>query len=282
MEAAAKRFEQEDGILKEILKEMKSEKNIYSCPLSNMFQMAEANGYTPYCEMKFDSIANFCTTSKLSTNNQEHMRSQFVSRPEDEVNANFKLGSPDCEENCERISNDTSESFQSSLQYECPNKSMGNVRRLEKKLIVDNKSDDSDSGIFRVKRPSSLKAERRNIRGATFSTNSGQQELKQLKKDLHEGRSVPQVDMRKRKERSYKYSDGVSHKVNNGKISSRDKFARGNSIPVSVRYKKRSNGEVNRRRHHCRTDRLLHSIEVAPKRLKARDPSFMGINSRLN
>ncbi|BAT75153.1 hypothetical protein VIGAN_01296800 [Vigna angularis var. angularis] len=304
MEAAAKRFEQEDGILKEILKEMKSEKNIYSCPLSNMFQMAEANGYTPYCEMKFDSIANFCTTSKLSINNQEHMRSQFVSRPEvssasstlcslskppeisasniDEVNANFKLGSPDFEENCERISNDTSESFQSSLQYECPNKSMGNVRRLEKKLIVDNKSDDSDSGIFRVKRPSSLKADRRNIRGATFSTNSGQQELKQLKKDLHEGRSVPQVDMRKRKERSYKYSDGVSHKVNNGEISSRDKFARGNSIPVSVRYKKRSNGEVNRRRHHCRTDRLLHSIEVAPKRLKARDPSFMGLNSRLN
>lgn len=82
MEAAAKRFEQEDGILKEILKEMKSEKNIYSCPLSNMFQMAEANGYTPYCEMKFDSTANICTTSKLSTNNQEHMRSQFVSRPE--------------------------------------------------------------------------------------------------------------------------------------------------------------------------------------------------------
>ncbi|XP_022638684.1 lysine-specific demethylase JMJ706 isoform X3 [Vigna radiata var. radiata] len=240
MEAAAKRFEQEDGILKEILKEMKSEKNIYSCPLSNMFQMAEANGYTPYCEMKFDSTANICTTSKLSTNNQEHMRSQFVSRPEDEVHANFKLGSPDFEENCERISNNASESFQSSLQYECPNKSMGNVHRLEKKLIVDNKSDDSDSGIFRVKRPSSLKAERRNIRGATFSTNSGQQEL--LKKELNEGRSVS-----KRKERSYKYSDGVSHKV---------------------RYKKRSNEEVSRRRRH---HRLLHSIEVAPKRLKARD-----------
>lgn len=30
------------------------------------------------------------------------------------------------------------------------------------KPIVDNESDDSDSEIFRVKRPSSLKAERRN------------------------------------------------------------------------------------------------------------------------
>lgn len=98
-----------------------------------------------------------------------------------------------------------------------------------------------------------------------------------MKKDLDEGRSVavPAVDMSKRKERSYKYSD-------NGEIWSREKFARGNSIPVSVRYKKRSNGEVSRRRHHCQTDRLLHSIEVAPKRLKTRDPSFMGLNSRLN
>lgn len=98
------------------------------------------------------------------------------------MHANFKLGSPDFEENCERISNNASESFQSSLQYECPNKSMGNVHRLEKKLIVDNMSDDSDSGIFRVKRPSSLKAERRNIRGATFSTNSGQQVLLHINK----------------------------------------------------------------------------------------------------
>ncbi|KAL9327330.1 hypothetical protein ACSQ67_007975 [Phaseolus vulgaris] len=282
MEAAAKRFEQEDGILKEILEQMKSEKNIYSCPLSNMFQMAEANGYTPYCEVKFDSVTNFCTNPKLSTNNQERIRSQFVSRPEvssaastlcslskppiDEVHANFKLGSPDSEENC-GISNNASDSYQSPARYECPDKSMGNVHRLEKKkLIVDNKSDDSDSGVFWVKRRSSLKAaERRNISGATFSTNSVQQELKQLKKDLRDGRSVPAVDMSKRKETSYKFSGG---KVN-GEISSRDKFARGNNIHVSVRYKKGSNEEVSRRRHHCHTDRLLHSIEVAPKRFKA-------------
>ena len=92
-----------------------------------------------------------------------------------------------------------------------------------------------------------------------------EQELKQLKKDLRDGRSVPAVDMSKRKETSYKFSGG---KVN-GEISSRDKFARGNNIHVSVRYKKGSNEEVSRRRHHCHTDRLLHSIEVAPKRFKA-------------
>ncbi|CAJ1941914.1 unnamed protein product [Sphenostylis stenocarpa] len=298
MEAAAKRFEQEDGILKQILKQMKSDKNIYSYPLSNMFQMAEANGYTPYCEMKFDFVTNFYSTPKLSANNQECIRSQFVSRPEvtsassalrslskapeissniDEAHANFKLVSPDFGENCERISNSASESLQSPAQYEFPNKYMAHVHGLEKN-VVDNESDDSDTGIFRVKRPSSLKAERRNVRGATFSTNSAQQGLEQLKKDLHEGRNVQPVDMSKSKETSYKYSHGVSHKVN-GEISSRDKFAWGNSIPLSVRYKT-SNEEVSRRRHHCQTDRLLHSIEVAPKRLKARCPSFMGLDSR--
>lgn len=101
------------------------------------------------------------------------------------------------------------------------------------------------------------------------------QEQKQLKKDLHEGRSVAPVDMSKRKETSYRYSGGVSDKVN-GEISSREKFARGNSIPISVRYEKGSNEEVSRRRPHCQTDRLLHSIEVPPKRFKARDPSLWG------
>jgi len=109
-----------------------------------------------------------------------HQESYFFSLflLQDEVHANFKLGSPDSEENC-GISNNASDSYQSPARYECPDKSMGNVHRLEKKkLIVDNKSDDSDSGVFWVKRRSSLKAaERRNISGATFSTNSVQQVL---------------------------------------------------------------------------------------------------------
>ncbi|TKY58547.1 Lysine-specific demethylase JMJ706 [Spatholobus suberectus] len=214
MEAAAKRFEQEVGILNEILKQMKSDKNMYSYPLSNMFQIAEANGYTPYCEMKFDCVFDFYTTPKLSTNNQ------------DEARANFKLGITDFEEICERISNNASESLRSPAQYEGPNKSMSNVHRLKKKLIVDNESDDSDSGIFRLERPSSLKAERRNVRGAISSPHSEQQGLKQLRKVFNEERSVQPIDISKSKESSYKCSHAVSHKVN-GDISLRDRFARG-------------------------------------------------------
>lgn len=71
MEAAAKTFEQEDGILSEISKQTKSEQNMYSYPLSDMFQRADANGYTPYCELRLDSVTEFYTSPEQSTNNQE-------------------------------------------------------------------------------------------------------------------------------------------------------------------------------------------------------------------
>lgn len=71
MEAAAKRFEQEDVILDEIIKQTKADKNMYSYPLSNMFHRAEADGYTPYCEIKFDPVTEFNTRTNQSLNNQE-------------------------------------------------------------------------------------------------------------------------------------------------------------------------------------------------------------------
>lgn len=59
----------------------------------------------------------------------------------------------------------------------------GDLQRSDVKPIVDNESDDSDSGIFRVKRPSSLKAERRNM-NAMSSKHSEQQVCEISKVDL--------------------------------------------------------------------------------------------------
>ncbi|KAK7360918.1 hypothetical protein VNO77_02936 [Canavalia gladiata] len=313
MEAAAKRFEHEDRVSNEILKQIKSDKNMYSYPLSNMFQRAEANGYIPYCETKFDCVPNFYTTQKQSTNNQECViQSQFVSRhcfenlkpevsavsissaastlcslskpPEmssfphnNKGNANIKSGITDSDEICERISSNTSESLVSPAQNEGPNKSMGDV--------VDNESDDSDSGIFRVKRPSSLKAQRRNVSRAMISRHSEQQVLRPLKKALHEGRSMQPMHFSKSKELSYKYSHAVNHEVN-GDISLRDRFARGNSIPISARYKRISIEGVSRR-HHCQRERFQHtfrelpSIEIGPKRLKARGLTYGNLHGEV-
>ncbi|KAK2427681.1 lysine-specific demethylase [Trifolium repens] len=321
MEAAAKMFEQEDGILDEISKQSKSDRDMYSYPLSDMFQRAEANGYEPYCELKLDSMIEFYTTPEQATNNQEYgTQSQFVLGPCSEVHtpepseisfsaastlcslsepldcssapknaeeqANLKMEIIDFEELGETISNSA---FKSSLSPALYHESSAKLHDLQKpvtKPIVDNDSDDSDSGIFRVKRPSSLKAEKRNAKVAA-SKHSEQQGLKRLKKVLPEGKSRQQMNFRI-SELSYKQNP-VSHKVDI-EISSKDRFARGNGAPISVRYKKSSNEDASihmQQDHHRRerfqqTYREAPSIETGPKRLKVRGPSFLGLESRLN
>jgi hypothetical protein len=77
----------------------------------------------------------------------------------------------------ETISNSA---FKSSLSPALYHESSAKLHDLQKpvtKPIVDNDSDDSDSGIFRVKRPSSLKAEKRNAKVAA-SKHSEQQVCK--------------------------------------------------------------------------------------------------------
>ncbi|XP_061343061.1 lysine-specific demethylase JMJ13 isoform X2 [Gastrolobium bilobum] len=324
MEAAAKMFEQEDGILDEIRKQTKSDQNMYSYPLPNMFQRAEANGYSPYCELKLDSVIEFYTTPVLSANNQEcGTQSQFVFRhcsenykPEvsevsfsaastlcslseplesstssknAEGNTNFNLGIIDFEEFGERTSHSVCESSLSpALYHESSAKPQGDLHKFDTKPIVDSESDDSESEMFRVKRPSSLKAERRNL-NAMSSKHSEQQGLQRLKKVHPEEKSGQPMDFSRTNGSSYKYSHHVNRKIG-GEISSRDRFARGNGIPISVRYKKLGNEEMSRQRDHHRRDRMHQtfreqpSFEIGRKRLKVRGPSFLGLesSSRLN
>lgn len=66
MEAAAKKFEQDGGILEEIHRQARSGDNLYSYPLSYMFQKAEKEGYSPYCEIEFE------VNPELSVTTQDH------------------------------------------------------------------------------------------------------------------------------------------------------------------------------------------------------------------
>lgn len=54
LEAAAKKFEQE-GVLQEIQQDAEIGDDLYSYPLSNMFQSAVEDGYSPYCEINMES-----------------------------------------------------------------------------------------------------------------------------------------------------------------------------------------------------------------------------------
>ncbi|MED6143707.1 hypothetical protein PIB30_008348 [Stylosanthes scabra] len=317
MEAAAKFFEQEDGILSQT----KSDQNMYSYPLSNMFRKAEANGYKPYCELKLDSVVEFYTTPEQTTNNQEcGTQSQFVFRPsleycmpeapeaattlcslsepvesssalnnaEGHVSLKLQSGAVK-EEGGERTLNNECESSPSPAQYhESSCKPQGDLHRSDAKPIVDNESDDSDSEMFRVKRPSSLKAERRSANDALSMKYSEQQGLKRMKKVVPDGRSGQAMDSMRSSESSQKYSHQPFHKVD-GEISSRERFTgANNNIPISVRYKKFGNDVISRQRDHHRKDKVQQSIreppsiEIGPKRLKVRGPSFLSVESRLN
>lgn len=66
------------------------------------------------------------------------------------------------------------------MYHESSVKPLGDLqKRFDTKSIVD-ESDDSDSEIFRVKRPSSLKAERRNMNDAMSSKHTAQQVLSNI------------------------------------------------------------------------------------------------------
>lgn len=96
-----------------------------------------------------------------------------------EGHSNLNLGTIDFQDLGERISNSACESSLSpALYHESSAKPQGGLQRYDTKPIVDNESDDSDSGMFRVKRPSALKAERRNVNKVLSSKNSEQQVCK--------------------------------------------------------------------------------------------------------
>ncbi|XP_028805975.1 lysine-specific demethylase JMJ706 [Neltuma alba] len=320
LEAAAKRFEQEGGIVDEILKQTKGDNNMYSYPLSNMFQRAEANGYTPYCEIEFDPVIEHYLTPDQATSNPElNLQSQLFSRhcpdlrPEvyeasfssaastlcsisepinrssalnnDDGHAYFSSGYIDSGE-CYGVSNSACQSLLSSARcHETSSKSQRNLDELETTPIVDKEDSDSDSEIFRVKRPSSLKAEKRNLNATMSFKHSDQQGHKRLKK-VNEGSSPSQpVDCSRSNDSSNKMSHPMKRKFEGERLL-KDKFAGGNGIPISIRYKKLGNEGVGRERDHRRKDRFPQAIrerppiEIGPKRLKVRGPSsFLSLES---
>ncbi|KAK4252708.1 hypothetical protein QN277_014451 [Acacia crassicarpa] len=309
LEAAAKRFEQGDGIVDEILKQTKGDHNMYSYPLSNVFQRAEAKGYTPYCDIEFDQVVEHYSTPDLARSNPErNLQSQLVLRhspdfkPEvceasftsaastlyslsepvdrssalksDDGPAYFTSGSVDSEGCCEGALNVACQS--PGRYHEISSKPQRHLDELEMTPIVDKEDSDSDSEIFRVKRPSSLKAEKRNVSTTMSSRHSDPQGMKRLKRE-DEGSSPTQGMECSRS------NDSMKRKVESERWV-RDKFGGGNSIPISVRYKKVSNGGASRERDHNRKYRFQQAareqrppFEMGSSRLKVRGPSLWSL-----
>ncbi|KAL5798304.1 hypothetical protein ACOSQ2_003124 [Xanthoceras sorbifolium] len=320
MEAAAKKFEQG------VLPEAEGGDDLYSYPLSNMFQSAVEDGYSSYCEInmelnpetigktenQFTKLEYSChsplTSSRgikdfspdlaeTSLSSAASTLCSFVKKVQSSTTYNvpgktdFRV---DVKKSSEEVSRTRQESFLfSQTRNECHSTHENNTRGSEVRAVVDQPSDDSDSEIFRVKRRSTSKVEKRTVNDAISSKNFEHQGLKRLKKHQPHGRCGQLMPSECR--RTDLSNRNISHYSNykeeaSGRAMVEDRFARVSSIPISIKYKKLSDEEaLSRQRDKYRNDRFRHELgkamreppplEIGPKRLKVRGPSFLGADS---
>ncbi|XP_021667732.2 lysine-specific demethylase JMJ13 isoform X2 [Hevea brasiliensis] len=328
MEAAAMSFEKEDRVLEDIQQQVRSGDDLYSYPASNKFLSVIEDGYSPYCEINFDF--NMETAVTLQDQSQYRSQSTFIcgienDRPEvsetsvacsastlcppgeliesssaaNKVKgwADFANRNPESTKFSDEESQDMHESALSPLSHEkCASSTQhGDLHDSEARPNADHQSDDSDSEIFRVKRRSSLKVEKRVVNDDASSKNFEFQGLKRLKKLQFErryGQTMP-TECSRTDDESNHNSLSTLHRKEAPESTWRDRFARGSIIPISIKFKKLVSDEtMSRDKENQRLDKFPHElgktmrepppIEMGPKRLKVRGPSFQGSESRLD
>ncbi|KAK2662666.1 hypothetical protein Ddye_001240 [Dipteronia dyeriana] len=319
MEAAAKKFEQE-GMLQEIQQDAEIGDDLYSFPLSNMFQSAVEDGYSPYCDINMESdletagktqdqftkLEYSCHSpppnssrgfkDEASLSSAASTLCSFVKKAQSSTSYN---GKPDLRVDVKKSSEEVScmrqeSSLLSQTHNECCSTHDNNTRGSEVRAVVDQPSDDSDSEIFRVKRRSSSKVEKRTVNDVS-SKNFEHQGHKRLKKHHPGGRCgqlMPseccQTDLSIRN--TCHYSNYKEEASDRAMVEQR--FVRVSTVPISIKYKKLSDEEaLGRQRDNRRNDKFRHELgkgmkeapplEIGPRRLKLRGPSsFLGADSR--
>ncbi|GKU95806.1 hypothetical protein SLEP1_g9123 [Rubroshorea leprosula] len=311
MEAAAKKFEQEDGLSRKI-EQAKCDDDLFSYPLSNTFQTSVEDGYSPYCEIDFDlnhevgmvtvdqSEEHICPmwykdaevtdgSSSFSVSTFCSFREQVGSVPKTQVEGIDNLGDTGTKMSSEAVSCFTPES--SLLSVSCEDNQhtlLGNLHQSNCKPTVDQDSDDSDSQIFRVKRRSSLNVERRTTNQAISSKYSAHQGLKRLKKlQPKEKQAMPseccRTDESNRRYPASNWKDASE--------SVKDGFGKGSSLPISIKYRKWGNDNVLSRHQEKHMSDWFYDefgkatrepppIETGRKQLKFRGPTCQGSEHR--
>uniref|UniRef100_A0A1J3JLF7 Lysine-specific demethylase n=1 Tax=Noccaea caerulescens TaxID=107243 RepID=A0A1J3JLF7_NOCCA len=192
LEAAAKEFEKEDGILDMIT----SDEDVYMYPSPITLAAAKEDGYSPYSSIYFD----FSTELEITSN--DHQLQQQSGNPLMSHDANASCISSvaddyyECSTTADYVSkraNCSSSSDSNKLSEEVASSSIKKSRffpAVQDELVTDQESDGSDSESFRVKRRSSLKSENRTV-VHDIRDSDHHQELKRLKRssqNYHDGR----------------------------------------------------------------------------------------------
>lgn len=315
MEAAAKKFEQEDSILDEQLSRHSDDLIL----LYNIFPWAQSNGYIPYCDIDLESNLAFpnienpseepmssspcypsmCDVENLKTEKLDTSTiSSFVELADsitkiDHVHESHLRNPASIKSSTEALVG-----FGDSESLMSDEHAGGHLRENQRKDVrptEDNESDESDSEIFRVKRRSSVKIEQRYGQDP-LSISFDHQGFKRLKKCQSEASNgqliasepsvadIPSYTSRPK-------SNNFKEVADNGL---RDRFANRNTGTLSIKIKKVGNDEMmSKNGEHQRSDRCQHDLgrtvrepqpplEMGPKRLKVKGPSFIGLDNRLD
>ncbi|CAH2046139.1 unnamed protein product [Thlaspi arvense] len=188
LEAAAKKFEKEDGV--SVSDVITSDEDLYTYPSSITRPAAKDDGYSPYSTIHFDFNTELEMTSNchLQTGNpvmSYDANASCISSVADDYECSTTADYVTRRANC-------SSSIDSKLSEEVASSANKKTRffsAIQDELVADHESSDgSDSESFRVKRRSSLKLENRAV--VLDTRDSEHQEVKRLKKsqNYHEGR----------------------------------------------------------------------------------------------
>ncbi|KAK9144262.1 hypothetical protein Sjap_004165 [Stephania japonica] len=200
MEAAAQKFEQEDGMLRLVQRQLKCAEGLY-LP-SKLPRCSVEEEYVPYCEIRHELNPEPREASNIKGN---FIKSDSIvdSLPRTVLTACSFSGQTEGYS----VHLDGSDQFTVSnkgpqempvSEHECSisltpldkqvTVDQGSVNGSQASHITNQYSDDSDSEAFRVKRRSSLKVEKRTFDNISNSRPSEQQGLKRLKKLQPDGR----------------------------------------------------------------------------------------------
>ncbi|XP_074326344.1 lysine-specific demethylase JMJ13-like isoform X3 [Apium graveolens] len=325
MEAAAKKFEQEEVVILEAQRHCTKGDDMYL--LFKMFPSAEENGYTPYCKLKFHISVEYAgandysqdsagISSQLSTscraigNHRREVLNVSVSRASSaastpytliDLTENFSMAQSQVQKNVDFNSGKLVYSASSDevpdyahdpsislLTNESCVSHQQSSHVSEVKPIDSHDIEESDSEIFRVKRRSSVKMA--NIDFNDAALHFERQGLKRLKKHQPNGKCGQAISFSCSTTDDSGYnscSSAIHSKEVPKKSISRDRYPNDAPIPISIKYKKLAHKEaVNKHIENQKDDRFLTKmikpardpppIEIGPKRLKIKGPSFWG------
>ncbi|KAL5724878.1 hypothetical protein ACHQM5_008087 [Ranunculus cassubicifolius] len=246
MEAVAQMFEQQNGILDEVNQLVKCGDDLYM--QSKLFNETGEDVYIPYSEIKFDEkpVSSLCcpeSTGRTSPVDGLIDLNVVPKKESDEFPTDRSLSSEECSKHVPQI---------------LP--SMGQD------------SDDSDSGIFRVKRRS-IRPEKRNSKSGRLSE---QQDVKRMKNSHAEGRGITNLDQNRNQSKFLVAAKGDRY---SGRSSSNPL-----TLPIKLRTTDFNKESANReqqqqyRKHNLALDKRKYTreplslSESGKKRLKVRGP----------